>query len=274
MLVTPEKRFICAGDWHGNWPQAEKVINFAIEQDIKVIVQLGDFGIWSDDKPFLNKIQKKLQDNDLWLYFIDGNHENFDRLYEKRLTEDGLRHVRDRIYHLPRGFRWNWDGISFLALGGAASIDKKFRREGHSWWRAEQIDDEDTRVAIFDGIVDVMLTHDSPASAPNAIMDDVIGQLQAGRYFGYEALEYTKHHRERLRDVTDILVPKLILHGHYHRYMRYDFVHTGYFKEPCTIIGLDQGSGRSFEHIFIFDLDEAKDLISLDNKQSSDIIEK
>lgn len=274
MLVTPEKRFLCAGDWHGNWPQAEKVLNFAIEQDIKVIVQLGDFGIWFNDKPFLNKIQRKLDENDLWLYFIDGNHENFDRLYEKRLAEDGLRRVRDRIFHLPRGFRWNWDGISFLALGGAASIDKKFRREGHSWWRQEQIDDEDIRVSIYDGIVDVMLTHDSPASAPNTIVDDPQGQTQAAGYFGWEALEYCKNHRERLRDVTDILVPKVILHGHYHRYMRSDFNHTGYFKEPCTIIGLDEGSARLSEHTHIFDLDEAKVLIALDNKQSSDIIEK
>jgi hypothetical protein len=274
MLVTPEKRFLCAGDWHGNWTQAEKVLDFAIEQDIKVIVQLGDFGIWQDDKPFLTKLQKKLHNNDLWLYFIDGNHEDFDRLYAKPIREDGLRRVRDRIFHLPRGFRWNWGGISFLALGGAASIDKKFRREGRSWWRQELIDDEDVRLAIYDGIVDVMLTHDSPASAPNAIVDDAQGQMQAGSYFGWDAMEYCSDHRERLRDVTDILVPKIILHGHYHRYMRYDFTHMGFFEEPCTIIGLDEGSARLFEHTAIFDLEEAKTLISLDNKQTDDIIEK
>src|SRR6059058_2673772 len=72
-----------------------------------------------------------------------------------------------------------WKGLSFLALGGAASIDRKHRRDRYSWWVEEYLTEEDILTAQSSGPVDIMITHDSPYGAPNSITDDPQGQLGA-----------------------------------------------------------------------------------------------
>lgn len=272
MLIEPEKEFLMAGDWHGNWQQAERVLDFGHRQGIKVIVQLGDFGIWENDKPYLNKMQDKLSEYDQILYFLDGNHEDFPRLYAKKLLDDGTRPVRDRIIHLPRGFRFTWGGISFLILGGAASIDRKFRTEGRNWWPEELLTDADIAKALSGGVADVMLTHDSPHSAPNTVTDSVSGQLQAMRYFGKENVQSCRDHQKRLQQVTDAVVPRLIFHGHYHERMRGDFRHQGALDEPCLIVGLDQGTSL-VKNIYVFNLEREKSFIDgVDTNKKADIL--
>src|SRR6184192_146938 len=127
MFNEPNDKFLLAGDWHGSFQQAEKVIRHAKELELDTIFQVGDFGIWNNDKPFLNQMQHLLGQWDIQLLFIDGNHENFEMLYQKKILDDGTRYVRDNITYVPRGYRWDWKGLSFLALGGAASIDRKHR---------------------------------------------------------------------------------------------------------------------------------------------------
>lgn len=256
-------KFIVAGDWHGNWPQAERVIRHAKETNVDTIVHVGDFGIWSNDKPYLNRIQALLKQWDIQMYFIDGNHEDFPRLYAKPLNEDGTRKVRDNISHLPRGFRWEWDGISFLALGGAASIDKKFRREGISWWPEELITDEDVAKSIEGGKVDVMFTHDSPESAPNFIVDDAEGQANAMAHFGYPALANCVLNRMQLQRVTDIVSPRLLFHGHYHAYMSSIYRHAD--GTPAQAVGLDQGIAKLEKNAITVSTDTIyKHILSLD----------
>src|SRR5690606_15654591 len=109
------------GDVHS---VASQVTRACVEADrfgVKVLVQLGDFGIWSGSAGynFLEQVQATLEAYDQLLLFVDGNHENFDNLYEYPVDEDGVRRVRERIWHLPRGLRWSWGGHRFGALGGA-----------------------------------------------------------------------------------------------------------------------------------------------------------
>lgn len=259
-------KFIVAGDWHGNWPQAERVIRHAKDTNVDTIIHVGDFGIWHNDKPYLNRIQALLEAWDMQMYFIDGNHENFPRLYEKPLHEDGTRKVRDNISHLPRGFRWEWDGLSFLALGGAVSIDQKFRRTGKSWWPEEEITDEDIAKAIGGGKVDVMFTHDSPASAPNFICDDTIGQAKAMMQFGYPALASCTLHRAQLQMVTDIVTPRVLFHGHYNAYMSSMYRHAD--GTVAHAVGLDQGSAELEKNAIVVSTSIlSKDIQLLDEMQ-------
>lgn len=259
---------VLAGDWHGNAPQALNVIDYAVREGIKTIIQVGDFGIWDDDKPFLNKLQNRLGEHDIILYFIDGNHENFPRLYAKKILEDGTRKVRANIFHLPRGFRFTWEGHSVLALGGAASIDKPFRREGRSWWPEELITEEDVQASIAGGKVDILLAHDSPHTAPNAVTDDPYGQSGAALHFGSDMVDMCTNHRKQLQRVTDAVTPKMIFHGHYHMAMSGLFRHADADNTPARVYGLDQGTGKLGRHTVVLKTDwVAEELSTLDNTQ-------
>lgn len=92
------------------------------------VIVCGDFGgIWKDDEReryWLNWLAQK----PFTLLFVDGNHENFDRLcggeFEAVDFHGGKAHkIADNIYHLMRGFVFELCGKSFFAFGGASSHD-------------------------------------------------------------------------------------------------------------------------------------------------------
>lgn len=266
MFREPNGNFLVAGDWHGSFSQADKVIRHAYELGIDTIFHVGDFGIWQNDKKYLNQMEFLLNQWNIEMYFIDGNHENFVMLYEKKILEDGTRYVRDHITYIPRGYRWEWHGMTFLGLGGAVSIDKNHRIEGRSWWAQEALTDLDINMAQSGGPVDVMFTHDSPASAPNSITDDWMGQLGAMKYYGKEALAACTDHRKRLQEVTDVTTPRLLFHGHYHKPMTGVYLHGDEKHTVGEVFGLDQGLAKLPSHTFTFTFDWAKNRIQeLDN---------
>lgn len=93
------------------------------------VIICGDFGgIWSygysdhTEEYWLKWFEEK----PFTLLFVDGNHENFDRLKEFPIVsfKGGKAHkIRNNIYHLMRGYVFNIDGKKFFTFGGARSHD-------------------------------------------------------------------------------------------------------------------------------------------------------
>lgn len=92
------------------------------------VIVCGDFGgIWKDDEReryWLKWLSKK----PFTLLFVDGNHENFDRLdsdeFEVVDFHGGKAHkIAENIYHLMRGYVFTLCGKTFFAFGGASSHD-------------------------------------------------------------------------------------------------------------------------------------------------------
>jgi len=263
MFREPKTDMLVVGDVHGSWSQMEKAIRHAKELELDTIFQVGDYGIWHNDKGFLNQQQHLLEQWDIQLLFIDGNHENFPRLYEKKILDDGTRYVRENITHVPRGSRWEWHGLTFLALGGAASIDKGHRVVGRSWWPEELITVEDIIKAQSGGPVDVMLTHDSPRTAPNSVTDDFRGQMEAIEYFGEQAMADCIDHRDRLAEVTNVTTPRLLIHGHYHMSMYGTYFHEDEDNTSGDVRGLHQGMASLNNYTMRFNFDEVKNRIKV-----------
>lgn len=250
--LAPDK-VVVFGDVHGNFRQVTRALDVAQHELINVLVQVGDFGIWHGDHgaQFLDAVNSELEDRDMWLLFVDGNHENFDVLYSYEINrEDGTRPVRSRIIHLPRGLRWEWFDRRFGALGGAHSVDRQWRKEDVSWWPEEWVSDSELETFAAGGPVDVLFMHDSPEGAPNMIVDSGINPMG----FPLEDLNLANMHRKRLAQVVNPTSPALIMHGHYHKYMVGTYTPAG-ASRSCDVIGLDEGStGYTSKFIYVLDV--------------------
>lgn len=93
-----------------------------------IVIILGDFGgIWDDteeERYWLDWLNEK----SFTTCYVDGNHECFDRYYSDEFPvvdfHGGKAHqIRDSVYHLMRGYIFDFEGKSFFAMGGASSHD-------------------------------------------------------------------------------------------------------------------------------------------------------
>lgn len=92
-----------------------------------VVIVCGDFGIWNDSNEERWWL-KWLSQKQFTIAFVDGNHENFDRLYGNAFPivdfHGGKAHkIRENIYHLMRGYLFVFEGKKFWCFGGASSHD-------------------------------------------------------------------------------------------------------------------------------------------------------
>ena len=153
------------GDIHGNLFEIIDFINrFNLGKNDNIII-LGDCGIaWRKDKKDLAQNIKLWNEcgNGVKLYFIDGNHENFNILNSLPI-ESNMGKIADNIYHLRRGQVYEFENKKILVCGGADSIDKYRRIENFTWWKEEAISQE-TIDDIPAGHYDYVLTHCCPRS--------------------------------------------------------------------------------------------------------------
>lgn len=66
------------------------------------------------------------------MLFIDGNHENFDKLYSYPVETWYGGKVHKIVIHLMRGEVYSIEGSSIFVMDGGYSIDKYRRTEGIS----------------------------------------------------------------------------------------------------------------------------------------------
>jgi predicted phosphodiesterase len=225
-----------AGDWHGNLAWATRVLNWVSQQGIRVLVHTGDFGFWCEGvlrtELYLDGVNKVCEELDMVVLWVDGNHEDHERLHRVPVDESmGVRVIRDRVIHLPRGFRWTWHGKKWLALGGAASVDKNARIEGRDWWPGEVISSAEAERVISEGRADVMVTHDAPDRVNIPGITD-----REHSPFTPEIQRYADNHRALVGAVVDEVKPTVLFHGHMHR--RYQFLRVT-DTARTLVVGLD-----------------------------------
>ena len=143
---------------------------------------------WLNKKPFTT-------------LFVDGNHENFDLLNtlpEKEWNGGRVHVVREHVLHLMRGQVFDFGGLAWFTMGGAASHDiqdgildpadpdfehrywlmrrmrSMFRVKGVSWWEEEMPSLEEYQEALanlerVNWTVDCVLTHCAPSGVVQEI---------------------------------------------------------------------------------------------------------
>lgn len=236
-----------AGDWHDNFRYMWRACYWAHQKGVDAIVQVGDFGFWSNGRAY-DDLNAQLEKWDIYLFFIDGNHENFPLLNSIPVNDEGYREIRSRIIHLPRGFRWEWYGHTFTALGGAHSIDEGFRTEGVDWFKEEDITVDDMKKTIDGGLTDFLITHDAPHSA-NVPLDPAFAAM-----FPHKVVQKCELNRWMLEKVCTHLRPLWIIHGHYH--VNYE-AYTGWWSDKLgRITGLDCDGNPFNKNMTVVDLTE------------------
>lgn len=198
------------GDCHGDFRRLG-MRYFAEQEEMTrddVLIILGDFGgIWDYEKSGNeeNYWLRWLGQKSFTILFVDGNHENFDRLREFPVVDlyGGKAHkIRDNIYHLMRGYVFEIEGKKFFAFGGASSHDikdgildpdsylnqedfkkiykswrkqrKEFRVNHVSWWEDELPTDSELEFAeqtlkTNNNEVDYVITHCCPQEIASVI---------------------------------------------------------------------------------------------------------
>ena len=237
-------RLLLAGDIHGNPRHAMNVIASAAEFGCDKIVQLGDFGYWEHMEggaEFLDLVSGESAQCGIPFYWIDGNHENHDKLKaDYPIHEHGFRPIRDNLFHIPRGTVWEWDGVTFMGFGGAYSIDKAYRKEGVSWWADEWASRHEVEDAVANAKkVDVMFTHDCPDEVP---IDHIF--ISHGHRFS-KGIPEAMESRWRVSEVFNAARPSRLFHGHYH--LRYDWEHKWDDGSVCLVDGLAADVYDSFK---------------------------
>lgn len=209
-------KYLIAGDWHMNHVWAKKVIDKAVKYNIDKIIQVGDFGIWPgpEGEEYLNILSHYLVKRNINLYFLPGNHEDWNQIdswvdrYPYNI--DGHQEIRKNLFYTGKVNSWIWHDKVFAVVGGATSIDKKFRIPQKSWWPQEALNSEELLKAKKIGKVDYLFTHDTSNQHPfNWLMNDLSSEM----------------HREYLTEVGKALRPFMWFHGHYHMYQEYGFSH-------------------------------------------------
>lgn len=238
-----------AGDWHGNTNWAYSLAQKAKRLRISRLVQLGDFGLWPRDRAYLITIDKIAMRTGIEISTIGGNHEDYDQLAElladNPRDKDGFVVLRPRLKWIPRGHRWEWEGIRFGAIGGAFSVDWRDLVRGTSWWPGvEEVQPEDV-ARLGSEAVDVLFTHDAPDGAEPLVGHwdiDVTSDAQA------------RVSRLLLRQAVDAVRPKLVVHGHWHvRNRRHIEEPTGRMIRVEGLASDQEGDGTAWG---VLDLDD------------------
>lgn len=253
-------KILFAGDTHGNIGHVNYLIRTARDEGCDRIFILGDFGYWEHQKAgihFLDVIGEYAIDvsaraeiSPIQIYFLDGNHDKTSLLvdkYSERRDDENFMLVRPNIHYAWRGHRWTWDGLKFISLGGAYSVDKAWRLDMEKnypkkyppesvWFPEEEMSDEDMNAILENReLVNVILAHDKPR----------------GSNPGWNRKDFPEclPNQDRLQRAVQRLDPEFFFHGHLHYWYTEDMWHShdGITRDVhvTRVLGLDCDAGAA-----------------------------
>lgn len=131
---------------------------------------------WTKEELYWYKWLNNKNFTTLW---VDGNHENFDRLKKYPIENwhgGKVQKISDRIIHLMRGEVYQIGDIKLFTFGGARSTDRgdatgTSTYDEHKWWWKDELpsmsemDNARENLAKHGNKVDLVITHALPNKA-------------------------------------------------------------------------------------------------------------
>ncbi len=244
------------GDTHGDFGNRFNTKNFPEQRGMTkedYVIICGDFGgIWDVDTE--SKSEKHwldwFEERSYTLLFVDGNHENYDRLYsypEREWNGGRVHEIRPHIFHLMRGQVFEIDGLKIFTFGGARSHDiiggvlekddpnfgvkrmelnKRhipYRINHISWWEQELANEGEMKeglknLQIHNNTVDYIITHCCSSGTQDLIGGSLYEPDAETEYLAYikEHINYKKwifghYHDNRNINEKEILIYEQII---------------------------------------------------------------
>lgn len=148
------------GDIHGEFMPLVFVLTKRYNLSDCSVIVCGDIGMgfykFNYYIDMFKSMNKKLAKKNIQLYFIRGNHDNPDYFNCTPEELTSFSHV-----HLVRDYTvLNIGNHNVLCVGGATSIDKKYRTKDIDWWEFENVLPYDK--LNCENNVDIVATHCTP----------------------------------------------------------------------------------------------------------------
>ncbi len=229
-----KKTYLFVGDLHGNIKsaiQSSIMIQMSYGYPIDIVFQVGDFGYWprgiasknndphykKDDALDFFEIERSIDQKSFFeigkssleilkapIYFIRGNHEDFDFINKLEKHKIGNL-IGSHVYYIPDYFLGNIGGLNIAAVGGILTdLDKgrgskardelKKNKKRLEW--DERLSDA-SKLVDLDGEepdIDILMTHSGLASREN------------------------RHGSRQLEEFLSKTTIPIHFHGHHHRF--------------------------------------------------------
>lgn len=152
-------KIFAIGDTHGLWTQFIRIIQDRSDLKGSCIINLGDNGFGfggfenkTNNERQINSLNDFLKEQDIVCYSIRGNHDD-PSYYQGAYNLSNLKLIPDYT-------QLNLNGMKFLCVGGAISIDRLHytRRRNVSWFPGEGFDLNLEKAVECD----VLITHSAP----------------------------------------------------------------------------------------------------------------
>ena len=145
---------LLSGDFHANaMNELSRITKKSLIQryskelfgEIKYHIILGDGGfLWPGNSAGDKRIYRALAERPFPVLCVFGNHDPVLGRQDLPEIDAGIgekvilvRREKPFVAYLKRGKKYLLENRKFLALGGALSIDKEYRRPNISWWEQE-----------------------------------------------------------------------------------------------------------------------------------------
>lgn len=155
------------GDLHGDLERFKSKAFRRLKKGDTLIV-CGDFGFVWDGGKKEQKLLKWIGSRRYQVLFVDGTHENFDRLFdyeEYDFAGSRARHISGKLSYLERGRVYEIEGKKIFTFGGGESENIEAREKNRLWWPQEMPDEEDfargrESLRQYGNEVDYVITHE------------------------------------------------------------------------------------------------------------------
>jgi DNA repair exonuclease SbcCD nuclease subunit len=210
------------GDIHGAFHEVDKIgqVVRALPED-SLLIQVGDFGIGFGDfraikeMRMLDSLNKLCSEKNVQIWAIRGNHDN-PVYWKDAQTRSEFLHSFLMLSFIPDYTRVTINGINFLFVGGAISVDRTDRKEGINYWE-DEIFVYDEKEIVLSQDTEILITHSLPSDVPPPTTMKG-GIVERFAQVDKTLVEDLETERENLRQLVGQL-PKLkrVYAGHFHQ---------------------------------------------------------
>lgn len=212
-------RIFITGDTHGGYKSGStKLKEFATKHRFSkddYLIIAGDFGFIWEDTASQNEAEwlEWFDKQKFTTLFVDGNHENFNRLNSYKLSHlfgGAVHKISQKVIHLLRGEIYEINNFRIFTIGGALSIDKDRRTKNVSWWSDEgitqnQIHNAWENLRRFQYEVDIVISHTCPRKIAKKLFN------------GHNVAKIEDINMDILQGISEYIKFKKWYFGHFHR---------------------------------------------------------